>query len=250
MRAVSGNMPRSGTPAGWRVPRELRDGLLYGLSWGLAVWILETTPFALARGSIVSSEWLLAAFAIFWCTRGVALAWAAAWLATRLRPALAWALFPVIAMLLSLAWDGSDLFAAWSARLLRAEVPRSGMLLFTLWPMLIYGAPLFALCLSDARARRGRALLAQAEAARMHSATAIDAARFELLSHRVDPQQLLRSLEAMRHAVAAGDARANTHLDSLVDFLRAAMPVVRSVTPASVSMEDFRVNKGGSDERR
>jgi hypothetical protein len=106
---------------------------------------------------------------------------------------------------------------------------------------LIYGAPMFALCLFDVRTRRSRYFLSQAESVRMHGAAAIDAARIELLSRRFDPQALLRSLAVLRQSVAAGDANIGMHMDALVESLRAAMTAVRGV--------GYQLEQGGFSER-
>jgi hypothetical protein len=220
---------------------DFRDSLAYGLPWGLAVFVLETTSFAFTRESLSENGPLLAAILFFWGTRGVVLAWAAGRLAALLRPSRAWGVFPVIAVALSLVWDGTESLVTWSRQILGVELPRGGQFLFSLWPMVIYGAPMFALCLFDVRTRRGRFLLSQAESARMLGTTAIDAARVELLSRRFDPQVLLRSLAVVRQSVAAGDANIGMHMDALVESLRAAMTAVRG--------PGYQLEKGGSGEQ-
>lgn len=235
-------------PLRFRLRPEVRDRLAYGLLWGLLVWLLETSAFIFTRERLSSAGSLLVVLALFWITRGMALAVVAGWLAERLRPARAWALFPVIAVLWSLAWDGSASLSGLVRDIAGVDLPPAGQFLFTLWPMLAYGAPLFAFCVVDVRSRRTRALLAQAEAARMASATAIDAARLEHHARRVDPAMLLHSLQDVRSAIESGDVRAGTRVDALVEFLRAAMPAARGTE--GVFEPDARDNtdQGGSHE--
>jgi hypothetical protein len=96
------------------------------------------------------------------------------------------------------------------------------------WVAFAGGIPFFAYCLVAQRAVRVRGLLARAEFERARTTTLLGQAEVDALEGRVDPAMLQRSLEALQSAYASDRARAEALLDALVDFLRQAMPALRS----------------------
>ena len=104
---------------------------------------------------------------------------------------------------------------------------RSPLVTFA-WIAFVGGLPFFGYCLFVQRAVRVRGVLARAELERARTATLVDQAEADALEGRVDPAMLQRSLEALQSAYVNQRAQAEALLDALVDFLRQAMPSVRS----------------------
>lgn len=100
--------------------------------------------------------------------------------------------------------------------------------LFAAWLGFASALPFFAYCLLVQRSVRVRALLGRAEFERMRTAALVGQARADALEGRVDPALLHRALVALQGAYADQRARAEALLDALVDFLRQAMPAIRS----------------------
>jgi hypothetical protein len=99
--------------------------------------------------------------------------------------------------------------------------------LFIAWHHLLYGwlfAGAFALI---HRVERTRAVLARAELARSQSETLLAQAELSILRGAVDPAFLLRVLDEARQRQADA-AHPDALLERLVDFLRLAMPGIRS----------------------
>ena len=99
---------------------------------------------------------------------------------------------------------------------------------FAAWIAFASGLPFFAYCLIVQRSVRVRALLGRAEFERTRTAALVGQARADTLEGRVDPALLQRALVALRAAYAGPRERAEGLLDALVDFLRQAMPAIRS----------------------
>lgn len=99
---------------------------------------------------------------------------------------------------------------------------------FAAWIAVVSALPFFAYCLIVQRAVRVRALLARAGFERARTAALVGQARADALEGRVDPALLQRTLLALQAAYASDRARAEALLDALVDFLRQAMPAIRS----------------------
>jgi hypothetical protein len=201
------------------------DIVAYGALWGIAVWALDTLSFIAVLDDPHARAPVLLALALIWMTRGVILAVAAAWLAARVTPWQAWVAFPVVAAAVGLLGDGFPAATAWTRWLLGVDLPVA--FLFTLWSMLVYGVPLFALCLAEVRSREVRSVLGQAEAARARSAAALDAARLEWHARRIDPRLLEQALQAIRRGVESADTRTAELVDALVEFLRSATAAMR-----------------------
>lgn len=100
--------------------------------------------------------------------------------------------------------------------------------MFAAWIAVVSGLPFFAYCLLVQRSVRVRALLGRAELERTRTAAVVGQARADALEGRVDPALLQRTLLALQAAYAGDRARAEALLDALVDFLRQAMPAIRS----------------------
>jgi hypothetical protein len=96
------------------------------------------------------------------------------------------------------------------------------------WFNLTYGVAFAGFCLATQRTLRVRGLLARAELARERSLAEINQVRADAMSARVDPALLLRTLAAAQQAYPQAPAHADALLDALADFLRLAMPAVRS----------------------
>ena len=96
------------------------------------------------------------------------------------------------------------------------------------WMSVVSGVPFFWYCLVVQRSVRVRNLLARAEFERARTAAQVGLAEADALEGRVDPALLQRALAALQTAYARDRAQAEEVLDALVDFLRQAMPAIRS----------------------
>jgi hypothetical protein len=99
---------------------------------------------------------------------------------------------------------------------------------WTLWLSFASGAPFFWYCLVVQRSVRVRSVLARAELERAHTAALVGQAQADALEGRVEPALLQRALVALQGAYARERGQAEALLDALVDFLRQAMPAIRS----------------------
>ncbi|MFO1328845.1 MAG: hypothetical protein U1F56_15915 [Rubrivivax sp.] len=99
---------------------------------------------------------------------------------------------------------------------------------FAAWIAIASAPPFFAYCLIVQRSVRVQAVLGRAEFERTRTAALVGQARADALEGRVDPALLQRALVALQAAYAGRRMQAEALLDALVDFLRQAMPAIRS----------------------
>jgi hypothetical protein len=113
-------------------------------------------------------------------------------------------------------------------------MPLSASYLHVLWSSLLYGGLFITAHHLATQEERTRRLLARAAIAREESEAMFNAAQIRALQGQLDPAFLLQVMAAVQQRYAVGP-EANRLLDALVDFLRVAMPGVRSgsFTPAA-----------------
>lgn len=99
---------------------------------------------------------------------------------------------------------------------------------FSIWVLLFYGGLFVGLFALLSRDERTRTLLGRAEIARSRGEVLLHEAQLAALRGSVDPQFVLRALDAMASRFASDPTGADRLLDRLVGFLRLAMPAVRS----------------------
>jgi hypothetical protein len=130
--------------------------------------------------------------------------------------------------LCALSMAQHDLNAALRSALGAPPVAIDVSRLWIAWLAVFVGAPFFWYCVIVQRSVRVRAVLARAEHERARSAALVGQARADALEGRVDPALLQRALTAVQATYGHDRSHAEAQLDALVDFLRQAMPAVRS----------------------
>jgi hypothetical protein len=217
---------RRRSPAAATAQLNWRRALSYGALWAIACATMES--FALPLGNLSPVEWLGFNLRLMtlWLVAGIAPVGALLLFEPYLTPAR----FPPA--LLAFAFMGT---AAWTLAseflfLIKPIRIAEGSYMHVFWGCLCYGGVFIAVYRMSQRGERTRALLAQAEIARLRSEAALDAARLQALQGQVDPAFLLRAMAEVERRYAAAPATVSGLLDPLIGFLRAAMPGVRSGT--------------------
>jgi hypothetical protein len=213
------------------VSRSRFDGpglaLAYAVLWGGAVTVLESMGWAFYAPADSDTAVVLAVVLLMWTSRALVLTLSAHAAAGRLRAGGLVALFAAEALLLALAWDGSVPIAQAVQSASGLPVMPRNNFIFNLWVLVIYGGPLFWLCVVGQRLRRTHDVLARAELERSRTTAGLEEARLQTLQGRIDPGLLLRSMSALGERYRQGRESAEQLLDALVAFLRLAMPGVR-----------------------
>lgn len=215
---------RRRSPAAATAQLNWRRAWSYGALWAIACATMES--FALPLGNLSPVEWLEFNLRLMtlWLVAGIAPVGALLLFEPYLTPAR------FAPALLAFAFMGT---AAWTlaSKLLFLIKPirlAEGSSMHVFWGCLCYGGVFIAVYRMSQRGERTRALLAQAEIARLRSEAALDAARLQALQGQVDPVFLLRAMAEVERRYAAAPATVSGLLDPLIGFLRAAMPGVRS----------------------
>ena len=99
---------------------------------------------------------------------------------------------------------------------------------FAFWRGALGGALFFSYCRLVQRSRERRDQLARADIARASAEVRLREARASALEHCIDTVLLERTVAALRTAYARNRGEGDMLLDALVEFLRLAMPAVRS----------------------
>jgi hypothetical protein len=228
--------------------------LTWGVAWGIGVTLLEQllfTPIA-DWGSVgflffCFFPWLLPA----WCAIGAAFVWLVARRADRRsRHEMLWGWLAVAAVgaigqqaLAAGIWQlltWLHLREAWLSLFHDLRLPwpaySASVVMYNFCICLLYGGLVmlaFALVL---RHERMRALLHDAAIARARTQTLLDETRLEFLQQQIDPALLLDSMHELERRYRNDPERAERLLEKLVDFLRCAMPGLRS-TKSTVTTE-------------
>ena len=205
-----------------------RRGLAYALLWAAACTAVES---AVPIGFYDLRQTLaMVCTALFlWALSGVILLAFTSYALPRLStPSL---LFAAGMLLPLLAFGYRELSAAlfreggwWSA----LQGPLTASDGYLVWIYLLYGGMFVGGSAVAYRAERTRTMLARAEIARSRSQTLFSQAQIAGVQGSVDPHFVLRVLDAMQNRYGNDAADADRLLDGLVEFLRLAMPGVRS----------------------
>jgi hypothetical protein len=196
-------------------------GLAYALLWALAIGALE----GMFESSPVSTlGWLPAMRSVYplWLLYGAGFAVFAALAVPALPPLPLMCATAAVAVLMSLFGGGVQPWIAGPARDFELSA------VYLAWRNLVYGGLFVGACALAYRAERARTLLGRAEVARSRSQALFSQAQLAGLQGSVDPVFLLRVLGEMQRRYGTDAASADRLLDHLVDFLRLAMPGVRS----------------------
>ena len=209
------------SPAAAAARLNWRRALSYGVLWAIACATMES--FMLPLGNLRPVELLEfnLRMMVLWLVVGVAPVGALLLFEPHLTPARFAPALLVFALIGTATWTHVP-----TVRLMTQLAAGSSMHVF--WVCLCYGGVFIAVYGMSQRGERTRALLAQAEIARQRSEAALGAAQLQALQGQVDPVFLLRVMTEVERRYAAAPATVDGLLDPLIDFLRAAMPGVRS----------------------
>ena len=225
---LAGMVPGSRRSA-WKLPRTdwrrcmVQAMLLFVLSVG---W--NTPEYLRFNTALIGNDSLpiaLVASWLQWFGSGMVFACTAQWVEGRLR-----SLHLVVLFLLETIFFGTY---AQSSQvdfidLIAGFTPVAGSSPYLFWNTLVIDGGFFWYCLIVQRSLRTRELLARAELERARTAAQLGAVQVLALEGRVEPALLQRVLVALSDAYARDRAWADALLDALVDFLRQAMPALRS----------------------
>ena len=219
MRAVAAR-PRA--LFGWR------RGLAYALLWAAACTAVEiAVPVGLLDArQTVTMVWTSL---LLWALSGGILLMFTSYALPRLPTTSTLLAAGILLPLLAFAYR--NLNAAWFREggwwpILAAQVTASAG--YIVWVYLLYGGMFVGGSAIAYRAERTRTMLARAEIARSRSETLLSQAQLTGVQGSVDPHFVLRVLDAMQLRYSTDAAGADRLLDGLVEFLRLAMPGVRS----------------------
>jgi hypothetical protein len=203
----------------------------YGLLLGIAAAAVES--FALPLGEIggVALIQLVTLIVLHWSVMGVGIAGALAVFEPHgetVAITMTLVTFTLLNMLLWVPtidamrdpWAPGDRIPLWLQ--LRSDIPHF------MWGGLFYGG-LFVLAWHlHHRSERIRGVLAQAEISRQRAEALLSTEKLKVLQGHVDPAFLLRAMAEVERRYGRDESGVDRLLDALVDFLRAAMPGVRS----------------------
>jgi hypothetical protein len=113
------------------------------------------------------------------------------------------------------------------------------LMVYNLWINLFYGGLLMLAYSFTLRRERMRSLLHANAVARNHTQATLDEARLQALQRQVDPALLLGSMGELERRYRTEPDRAERLLETLVDFLRCAMPGLRE--PISTVEAELRL---------
>jgi hypothetical protein len=117
--------------------------------------------------------------------------------------------------------------------------PTMSLAVYNLWITLFYGGLLMVAYSLTLRRERMRSLLHAAAVARNHTQAILDEARLQALQRQVDPALLLNSMSELERRYRNEPDRAERLLESVVEFLRCAMPGLRE--PISTVETELRL---------
>ena len=232
----------------------LKRILAWGIAWGIGVTMLEQLLFTPITdwGSVgflffCFFPWLLPA----WCAIGAGFVWLVARHAGgRSRREMLWGWVAIAAiggvcqqLLVAGIWWLLTLFHlrdAWLSLFHDLRLPwpayTGSVVMYNSCICLLYGGLVMLAFSLVLRHERMRALLHDAAIARARTQTLLDETRLQFLRQQIDPALLLDSMHELKRRYRDDPARAERLLEKLVDFLRCAMPGLRS-TRSTVTTE-------------
>jgi len=234
----------------WRI-------LVWGTTWGIGITVVEQLQFTPGPAWTTVNMllwWLTDWLTPVWCLVGCVFVWVAD-RAARLRDIrsslLGWLTVAVISAIAQpflenrlQAWIGEVLPAA-AGVTMRAAVrmpPRPltlSLTVYNLWMNLFYGGLLMIAYSLMLRRERTRSLLHANAVARNRTQAILDEARVQALQRQVDPALLLSSMGELEKRYRNEPDGAERLLETLVEFLRCAMPGLRE--PVSTVDTELRL---------
>ena len=237
--------------------RRWRRILVWGTAWGIAITVVEQLAFTPGPAWTTVNMllwWLTDWLTPLWCLVGCLFVWVAdraarqhnirdsllGWLTVALTSAIAQPFFSNRLQ----AWIGEVLPAA-AGLTMRAAVrmpPRPltmSLTVYNLWINLFYGGLLMMAYSLTLRRERTRSLLHENAVARNRTQAILDEARLQALQRQVDPALLLSSMGELEKRYRSEPEGAERLLETLVEFLRCAMPGLRE--PVSTVDTELRL---------
>ncbi len=231
--------------------------LAWGTTWGIAITVVEQLTFTPGDAWATVSMlwwWLTDWLTPLWCLVGCMFVWVADHAARQRNmrgSLLGWlivaATSAVVQPLLSnhlQTWIGEALPAAAALTTHRpAQLPfrplTMSLAVYNLWINLFYGGLLMMAYSLTLRSERMRMLLHANAVARSRTQAILDEARLHALQRQVDPVLLLNSMAELETRYRNEPGGAERLLETLVDFLRCAMPGLRE--PVSTVDAELRL---------
>ncbi|MEO6744463.1 MAG: hypothetical protein ABIS28_11335 [Caldimonas sp.] len=202
--------------------------VVFGLLWATAQ--TAASSYGLPIESLSAVERLRFEFEVFlsWALAGVLGAYVARRIATR------FSLPMIVVTIVALSFGMTGVRYSVEAALGLGEMPfftgRSlwAAYVFDAWSCLLYGGLFMLGCVFSLRSEQTRDLLGQAEIARSRSEAMLGEVELQTLRGHVDPGLLLRTMAEVQRRYADDATSADRLLEQLVNFLRRAMPAVRT----------------------
>ena len=237
--------------------RRWRRILIWGTAWGIAITVVEQLDFTPVEAWATLNMvlwWLTAWVTPLWCLAGCMFVWVAdraarrherrgsllGWLGVAVTSAIAQ---PLLSSRLQM-WIGEILPAAarftthGAMQTLTRPVTMS-LEVYNLWINLFYGGLLMVAYSLTLRRERVRSLLHANVAARNRTQAMLDEALLQALQRQVDPALLLSSMGELEKRYRNEPDAAERLLETLVEFLRCAMPGLRE--PVSTVDTELRL---------
>jgi hypothetical protein len=237
--------------------RRWRRILVWGTAWGIAITVVEQLAFTRSEVWATVSMlwwWLTAWLTPLWCLAGCMFVWVAdrsarqhqnrgallGWLTVAVTSAI---VQPFLSSHVQ-TWIGAVLPAA--TALTTNETMQMGhrpltmsLAVYNLWINLFYGGLLMVAYSLAQRRERMRSLLHANAVARNRTQAILDEARLQALQRQVDPALLLSSMGELERRYRNEPDGAERLLETLVEFLRCAMPGLRE--PVSTVDTEMRL---------
>jgi hypothetical protein len=228
--------------------RRWRRILAWGTAWGIAMTVVEQLAFTPGEAWATANMvlwWLTAWLTPLWCLAGCMFVWVAdravqrherrgsphGWLGVAVTSAI---VQPFLSSHLQ-TWIGEIYPAAaglatHGAMQVMFHPLTLSLAVYNLWINLFYGGLLMMAYSLTLRRERVRSLLHANAVARNHTQAILDEARLEALQRQVDPALLLSSMGELDERYRNEPDAAERLLETLVEFLRCAMPGLREPT--------------------
>ena len=237
--------------------RRWRRIIVWGTAWGIAITVVEQLAFtpseAWATVSMLS-WWLTDWLTPLWCLVGCIFVWVADRAARQHQirgSLLGWLTVAVISAMVQPFL--SNRVPTWIREFLpdAAALTTHGAMhmpphrltmaltVYNLWINLFYGGLLMMAYSLTLRRERMRSLLHANAVARNHTQAILDEARLQALQRQVDPALLLSSMGELEKRYRNEPDEAERLLETLVEFLRCAMPGLRE--PVSTVDTELRL---------
>jgi hypothetical protein len=237
--------------------RRWRRILVWGTAWGVAITVVEQLAFtpgeAWATGSMLL-WWLTDWLTPLWCLVGCIFVWVADRAARQHQiggALLGWLTVAVTSAIVQPFF--SNRVPTWIGEVLPAAAALSAhgaahmpphrltmsLTVYNLWINLFYGGLLMMAYSLTLGRERMRSLLHANAVARNRTQAILDEARLQALQRQVDPALLLSSMGELEKRYRSEPDGAERLLETLVEFLRCAMPGLRE--PVSTVETELRL---------